>query len=204
MRALAAASARSASTRSGRRSSSSEGRPAGTAGAPGASSKRLAHAHACLRTPAAGVRPSSTASATSSRSRVALERRQLRAHHGGLGLELAQLELRDHPAAAGACAAAPSASSRSGTVLPRRARPARRAQRSAKYDLRDLRREREAHRFARGLARLELGARRGGAGAQAAEEIELVGHVQRRRGGCCTRAGCRETRSRCASRPAGG
>jgi len=68
MRAFAAASWRSASTRSGRCSRSSEGRPAGTAGAPGASFA------ACftLTVPSntcRGLRPSSTESAASSRSR---------------------------------------------------------------------------------------------------------------------------------------
>src|SRR6185437_14826909 len=46
--------------------------------------------------------------------------------------------------------------------------------------LRHLRGEREAHRLARGFARLELGARCGGVRAQAPEKIELVGDVQRR------------------------
>src|SRR6185503_9976754 len=157
MRAFAAASMRSASTRSGRRSSSSEGRPEGTAGASGVSS------YTC--------RTSTLPSNTS------LGLRPLGAHHRGLGLELAQLELRDQPAIE-----APALQRE--RLLPQGYGLAGQehlliegAQRE--IGLRHLRGEREAHALARRLARLELGARHVGAGAQAAEQVELVGHVQR-------------------------
>src|SRR5260221_331896 len=45
--------------------------------------------------------------------------------------------------------------------------------------LRHLRSEREAHGVARRLARLELGTGRAGAGAQAPEDVDLVGNVDR-------------------------
>ena len=130
-----------------------------------------------------GVRPSSTASATSSRSRsrssggscartTAASASSWRSSNSEITPPCRRLR----------CSS--SASSRSGHGAAREIDLlVERAQREV--GLGHLRGEREAHRFARRLARLELGARRGGVPARRRpEEIELVGDVQRRRGGC--------------------
>src|SRR5690606_6776087 len=108
----------------------------------------------------------------------ALERRQLRARRCGLRLELAELELGEQAR----LEAPPLQRDR---FLAQLHGPAEeldllveRPQR--KVRLRDRRSEREPHRLARRLARLQLRARSALPGAQAAEEVDLVGEVERR------------------------
>src|SRR5207244_4151465 len=109
---------------------------------------------------------------------LALERRQLRAHRRRLGLELAQIEFRDH---AGVTALALQAE----RLFAQQHRAARelnllveRAQREIR--LRHLRGQRQAYRFARGLVRGEVGPRGLRTGAQAPEEVDFVGQIERR------------------------
>ena len=178
MRAFAACSRSSASRRSGRRSSSSEGRPAGTSIASGATGvPRSMRAAKTSR----GLRPSSTASAFPARTRWRCTGTSASAP-ANVRLHLAQLEFARPRPRRGACFCSSNALRRPSSVRSATCGvPVERAQR-----------EIAARHVATSEARIasrpasvasELGARRFGGAAVLAPEIELPG--ARSTSGCC-------------------
>ena len=121
--------------------------------------EQLLELDARSRTPALGVRPSSTVQRDFLALALALERRQLRAHRrrsrpraGAARTPRSRRRLQALALQAERLLAQAHGLAREVDLLVERAQ--------REVGLRHLRGEREAHRFARGLARLELGARR--------------------------------------------
>src|SRR5205807_2340159 len=149
---------------------------AATAPSPAPLLNRLASA--ALSLPSAAVSAIDGNISVRATATLALAAARLRAHRRRLGLELAQIEIRDH---AGVIAPALQAE----RLFAQQHRAAReldllveRAQREIGF--RHLRGQREAYRLARGFVRGELGPRGLRAGAQAPEEVDFVGQVERR------------------------